>query len=127
MFLLCKVYNNNMDEKIFFLTDKLKKEMDNDPRFLRLEEVEKKMNDDEEVMRLAYQKDMKSNKYNDLLKIYDDKHPLVVAARKELVEAKTNLESHPLVKKYLIAYKEVKMLLYKVNEILFGDFKGENN
>ena len=124
--MLCKVYNVSMDEKIFYLTDELKKEMDNDPRFLRLQEIEEKMNNDEEVMRLAYQKDLKSDRYNDLLKIYDDKHPLVVSARKELVEAKTNLESHPLVKEYLKAYSEVKMLLYKVNDILFGDFKGEN-
>ena len=115
-----------MDEKIFFLTDELKKEMDNDPRFLKLQEKEEKMNNSEEVMRLAYQKDLKSDRYNDLLKIYDDKHPLVVQARKELVEAKTNLESHQLVKEYLQAYIEVKKLLYKVNEILFGDFKGEN-
>ena len=124
--MLCKVYNVSMDEKIFYLTDELKKEMDSDPRFLRLQEIEEKMNNDEEVMRLAYQKDLKSDRYNDLLKIYDDKHPLVVSARKELVEAKTNLESHPLVKEYLKAYAEVKMLLYKVNDILFGDFKGEN-
>ena len=124
--MLCKVYNVSMDEKIFFLTDELKKEMDKDPRFLRLQEVEERMNNDEEVMRLAYQKDLKSDHYNDLLKIYDDKHPLVVSARKELVEAKANLESHPLVKEYLNAYKEVKMLLYKVNDILFSDFKGEN-
>ena len=124
--MLCKVYNVSMDEKIFSLTDELKKEMDNDPRFLKLQEIEEKMNNDEEVMRLAYQKDLKSDRYNDLLKIYDDKHPLVVSARKELVEAKTNLESHPLVKEYLKAYAEVKMLLYKVNDILFGDFKGEN-
>ena len=115
-----------MDEKIFSLTDELKKEMDNDPRFLKLQEIEEKMNNDEEVMRLAYQKDLKSDRYNDLLKIYDDKHPLVVSARKELVEAKSNLESHSLVKEYLKAYAEVKMLLYKVNDILFGDFKGEN-
>ena len=124
--MLCKVYNVSMDEKIFFLTDELKKEMDNDPRFLKLQEKEEKMNNSEEVMRLAYQKDLKSDRYNDLLKIYDDKHPLVVQARKELVEAKTNLESHQLVKEYLQAYIEVKKLLYKVNEILFGDFKGEN-
>ena len=124
--MLCKVYNVSMDEKIFFLTDELKKEMDNDPRFLKLQEKEEKMNNSEEVMRLAYQKDLKSDRYNDLLKIYDDKHPLVVQARKELVEAKTNLESHQFVKEYLQAYIEVKKLLYKVNEILFVDFKGEN-
>ena len=31
-----------MDEKIYFLTNELKKEMENDPRFIRLDELEKK-------------------------------------------------------------------------------------
>lgn len=114
-----------MDEKIFFLADKLKNEMDSDPRFVKLNSLEKKMNDNEEVMLLAYQKDLKSDKYSDLLKIYDEKHPQVVEARKELVAAKTELDNHPLAKEYLKAYAEVRMLLYKVNDILFKDFKGD--
>ena len=114
-----------MDEKILNLVVKLKIEMDNDPRFLRLKEIEKKMDNDESVMRLAYQKDIKNDQYNDMLKLYDENHPNSIKARKELAEAKEALDSHPVVKEYLEAYAEVRMLLYKVNEILFKDFKGE--
>ena len=123
--MLCKVYNTYMDEKILNLTEELKKAMDNDPRFLRIKEVEERMNNDESVMRLAYQKDMKNDRYNDLLKIYDENHPLVKQAQKELYDANQALINHLLVKSYMAAYLEVKMVLHQVNNILFGDFKGE--
>ena len=125
MFLLCKVYNNYMDEKILNLTEELKAAMDNDPRFLRLKEIEDRMNNDESVMKLAYQKDMKNDRYNDLLKIYDENNPLVKQAQKELYEANQALNNHLLVKSYMAAYLEVKMVLHQVNNILFGDFKGD--
>lgn len=123
--MLCKVYNNYMDEKILNLTEELKATMDNDPRFLRLKEIEERMNNDESVMKLAYQKDMKNDRYNDLLKIYDENHPLVKQAQKELYEANQELNNHMLVKSYMAAYLEVKMVLHQVNNILFSDFKGE--
>lgn len=123
--MLCKVYNTYMDEKILILTEKLKNAMENDPRFLRLKEIEEKMNDDESVMRLAYHKDIENDKYNDLLKIYDENHPLVKQAQKALYDANQELNNHPVVKSYMAAYLEVKMVLHQVNNILFADFKGE--
>lgn len=123
--MLCKVYNTYMDEKILILTEKLKNAMENDPRFLRLKEIEEKMNDDESVMRLAYHKDMENDKYNDLLKIYDENHPLVKQAQKALYDANQELNNHLVVKSYMAAYLEVKMVLHQVNNILFADFKGE--
>lgn len=112
-----------MDDKIYFLTKDLKNEMDKDPRFIRLNELNKKMNDDESVIRLAIKKDELNDKYNDLLRFYKDDDEVVVKARKELLQAKIELESHPLVKEYLKAYNEVKLLLLEVNDILFSDFK----
>ena len=123
--MLCKVYNTYMDEKILILTEKLKNAMENDPRFLRLKEIEEKMNDDESVMRLAYHKDMENDKYNDLLKIYDENHSLVKQAQKALYDANQELNNHLVVKSYMAAYLEVKMVLHQVNNILFADFKGE--
>lgn len=123
--MLCKVYNTYMDEKILILTEKLKNAMENDPRFLRLKEIEEIMNDDESVMRLAYRKDMENDKYNDLLKIYDENHPLVKQAQKALYDANQELNNHPVVKSYMAVYLEVKMVLHQVNNILFADFKGE--
>lgn len=114
-----------MDDKIYFLTKELKEEMDKDPRFKLLLSIEEKMNNNEEVIRLAIAKDKANERYNDLLKIYPEENELVVSAKKELFLAKKELDSHPLVKEYLSAYKEVEMLLYEVNQILFKEFRGE--
>lgn len=110
-----------MDEKIYFLANKLKEEMDSDERFKRLKEAEYVLNNDENVIRLAMKKDTINDRYNDLLKIYDESHEEVLKVRKELMDAKKELESHPLTKEYLKAYNEVYLLLYKINEILFKD------
>lgn len=112
-----------MDERIYNLTKELKIEMDKDPRFIKLNELEKKMSEDEEVMLLSYKKDLANSQYNDMLKIYDDKDENVIKARKELIARKDELDSHPLVKEYLSALNEVRIILYKMNEIIFGDFK----
>lgn len=114
-----------MDENIYFLAKDLKNEMTNDPRFIRLDELEKKMNDDEEVIRLAMKKDKLNEEYNDLSRFYKDDDPVLVKKRRELVSAKEELDSHPLVKEYLEAYSVVRDLLIEVDNILFGDFKGK--
>ena len=113
-----------MDEQIYFLINKLKNAIDNDDRIIALNKIEKEMNESEEVMLLAYKKDLASNEYSDLLKIYDENSDQVIASRNRLLEAKERLESHPLVKEYLKAYKEVRLLLFEVNNILFKDFRG---
>jgi len=113
-----------VDEKIYLLAKDLKADMDNDPRFLKLNELNKKINEDEEVIRLAIKKDTANEKYNDLLRFYDDNHFEVIAARNELLKAKQELDNHPLVKEYLAAYIEVRDLLIEVNNILFKGFKG---
>ena len=114
-----------MNDNIYFLTSELKNEMSNDPRFIRLDELEKKMKDDETVIALAMKKDKLNDRYNDLVRFYKDDDPLVVKVRRELMEAKKELDSHPLVKEYLEAYSVVRDLLNEVNDILFGDFKGK--
>ena len=114
-----------MNEKVYNLTIELKKEMDNDPRFLLLDELEQKINISDEVALLAYKKDRASDKYNDLLKIYKEDDEIVIRARKNLIKAKDELDAHPLVKSYLKAYNEVRLLLYEVNNILFKDYKGK--
>ena len=97
-----------MDEKIYNLVRKLKEEIDRDPRFIRLNELEKKMSEDEEVMLLSYK---------------DDKE--VIEARNELIKRKDELDSHPIVKEYLSALNEVRKIIFEMNNIIFGSFKEE--
>ena len=112
-----------MDEKIYYLTSELNKAMKEDSRFIKLDEIEKKMNNEDSVLLLAYHKDMANNRYNDLAKYYKDDDEVLIKARKDLSKAVEELNSHPLVKEYLNAYKEVKMVIYEMNKIIFDDLK----
>ena len=114
-----------MDEKIYNLVRKLKEEIDRDPRFIRLNELEKKMSEDEEVMLLSYKKDMANTKYVDMLKIYKEDDKEVIEARNELIKRKDELDSHPIVKEYLSALNEVRKIIFEMNNIIFGSFKEE--
>ena len=111
-----------MSEDIYLKAEQLKKEISNDPRVIRLNELEKEMNDSEEVMALAYKKDMAAVNYSDILNHFSNESKEAQEALKVLHQAKLDLDNHPLVKKYLKAYKEVRELYGDINEILFSNF-----
>lgn len=112
-----------MDSIIYSLAKKLNKAITNNADYIKLNELDKMLNENEEVMRLSYLKDVACVKYSDLLKIYDDNNPKVKEALKELNIAKKNLDLHPLVKEYLLYYSKVKQTYFEMNKILFEDYK----
>lgn len=111
-----------MNKDIYTKAENLKELLEKDPRIVKLNELEKKMNEDEEVMSLAYKKDMASVNYSDVLNHFSEDTPEAQKALKELHEAKLKLDSHPLVREYLEAYSEVRKLYGEINEILFANF-----
>ena len=111
-----------MTKDIYQKAEELKDRLISDPRIISLNNIEKEMNENEEVMALAYKKDMAAVKYSDLLNYFSEDSEEAKKAMKELHEAKLNLDNHPLVKKYLAAYKEVRELYEQINSVLFGDF-----
>ena len=111
-----------MEKDIYLKAENLKELLNKDPRIIKLNELEKKMNEDEEVMSLAYKKDMASVNYSDVLNHFKEKSKEAQKALKELHEAKLNLDNHPLVKEYMKAYKEVRELYEEINKILFANF-----
>lgn len=103
------------------LAYELKELMNSDPRFIRLEAAEKAMENNEEVMALTYNKDLKETYLSDALKHYASTSPEVKKARLELYRASERLDMHPLVKEYLKAYKDVEEVLKEINDILLKD------
>lgn len=112
-----------MDNKLASSLENLKKAIDNHPLILKLNEIDKRMNVDEEVMRLAYKKDAALSSYEDSLKYFKEDSDEVRQVQKRLHEAKLALDNHPLVKEYNEAYKEVRKLYNHINEVLFGEFR----
>ena len=83
--------------------------------------IEKKMNKSEEVMALAYQKDLAVSEYSDALSHFARDSEEVKKAQHNLHIRKEALDNHPLVRDYLKAYSEVRDLYYQLNDILFSD------
>ena len=111
-----------MESELYNKVTNLKQLIDNDERVIRLNNLEKEMNENEEVMALAYQKDIAAVNYSDTLNHFSEDSDEAKEAMKKLHEAKLKLDSHPLVREYLSAYKQVRELYEKVNEILFANF-----
>lgn len=109
-----------MDD-IYSLSYELKDLLTNDPRIIRLNELEKKMNESEEVMALAYQKDLAVTEYSDALNHFAKNSEEVKNAQRNLHLKKEALDNHPLVRDYLKAYSEVRDLYFELNDILFSN------
>ena len=111
-----------MNDALLLSLENLRDCIESDPRVLRLNELDKKLNEDEEVMKLAYQKDMALLSYEDALKHFKEDSKEVRDAQKRLHEAKLQLDLNSLVKQYNEAYKEVRLMYEKINKILFDPF-----
>ena len=110
-----------MASNIYFLASELKELLDNDERIIRLNELEKKLTNDEEVMALTYQKDVAVSNYSDALNHYANDSEEIKKFQHDLFVKKEALDNHPIVKDYLSAYAAVRDLYFQINEILFGD------
>lgn len=112
-----------MNENIYQITLKLKESITSSEIYLNLIESEKNMEEDEEVITLAYQKDLIMDKYYDFLKIYPEESLEVKEIRKQFYEAKKEFESHPKVRTYLNNYRALRKMLEQLNDIIFKDLK----
>ena len=109
-----------MAEDLYSLAYSLKDLLSNDSRIVLLDELEKEMNENEEVMALAYQKDLAVNRYSDALNHFAQDSEEMKQFQHELFIKKEALDNHLLVRDYLKAYGEVRDLYFKLNEILFS-------
>jgi len=114
------VYTNPMSKDIYNLAYELKELLNNDERIKKLNSLEAKMNNDDAVIALAYQKDMACLSYSDALNHYSDNSDEVKKARKELYEKKLALDTNEIVREYLDTYSSVRDLYNEINAILFS-------
>jgi len=112
-----------MDEKLLEDITNINEALKSDKRIIHLNEIEKKMEENDEVKVLSFKKEEASIKYNDALRIFGEDKKETIEALKNLKEKVDDLNSHPLVKEYLKAYKEVNELIKEINDILFSNLK----
>ncbi len=114
-----------MDKELLDKLYSLKNSIEDDPRVKNLNRLNDLLNENEDVIRLAYKMDTKSVAYEDAIKHFGEHSREAIAAQKELYIAKKELDSHPLVKEYNQAYKEVRLMYEEINKTLFKPFKSK--
>ncbi len=115
-----------MDSKIYNLAKSLNEEINNDPRVIKLNELEKALNDSYDVYVLSNKKDEALEEYSRLKDICDEDSEELKASLLKLKEAKEKLNIFPLVKEYLAQYYLVRDLYLEVDNILFSEFRKGN-
>ncbi len=112
-----------MNEKTICSIESLKKAIDEDPRILLLNELERKVSENEEVKKLSDSLKEKEKGYSFLLAHYGEKNEKTIAMQRSLYEAKLALDSYPLVKEYSTAYIAVRDLYMLIDDILFSPYR----
>ncbi len=118
---LAKLVYNQVMQDIYSLSYELKELLSQDERVVLLNKLEKEMNDNEEVMALAYQKDLAISNLSDAINHFGENSEEAKKAQHELFLKKEALDNHPLVRDYLKAYQEVRELYFNLNDILFSN------
>ena len=114
------VYTITMGKDIYTIAYELKDLFASDSRINDLNEKEKLMKENEEVLALVKKKDLAVMQYEKSLKIStkDNKEE-----QKALHQSKLELDNHPVVRAYLDAYVKVRDLYFAINDILFAGLK----
>ncbi len=115
-----------MEEELLKKICQLKELLDKDECILDMKKKEKIMEENEEVMVLAYRYSTMQTEYNDALKHFGEQSEELLLVQKRLADSKKELESHPLVIDYLKSFQKVRELYQNIDEQLFGSFKSFN-
>ena len=113
--------NDVVLEKIYAL----KEALNNDPRVVDLLKKEKAMEESEEVMVLSYRYSRAQDDYSDALKHYKEDSDEIKIYQRKLFEAKQILDAHPLVREYLKAYQEVRLMYEKIESVIILPFSSK--
>lgn len=115
-------YDLNMREELYQELYELKKKLEKNEYFLELKRLDEELNNNEEVMKLAYKKEMAILDYEDALNHFGKNSEEARKNQQILAKCKLELDSHPLVKEYYQSLKKVREIDSKINLELFEDF-----
>ena len=115
-------YHIRMNEKLSEKATQLKAEIDSLPEVKELERLNKLLNENEEVMKLCYKKDVAATKFEDAVRYFGKESDETIEAQKILYQAKLELDNNELVKAYNKQYKKVRLIYDKINEEIFNPF-----
>lgn len=112
-----------MEENILHAAYQLMDALKEDPRVVKLNDLEEQLNNNDEAKILSYKMDMASVEYSDALKHFLNKSEEIKPYIKALQDSKIKLNELDIVKEYNKAYKDVKDLINKINDEIFNEFR----
>lgn len=114
-----------MEENVLQAINELKQAIINDPRIKRLNELDKKMYEDEEVIKAVKKKNDLENRYSSILSYKEANSDEAIAIQKALYQAKLELDSLPLVKEYNEAFVPIKDIYLMMDDLIFAPFRSK--
>jgi Protein of unknown function (DUF964). len=111
-----------MNEKLNNDITNLKNSIINSDEYKNLQEKNQAIENSDEVKVLSYKKDMAIMEYEDALKHYNKNSKEVLDCESKMSKAIYNLNNHPLVIEYNLAYKELNLIYKEINKELFSFF-----
>ena len=112
-----------MNEKTLECLRSLSSALNEDKRILSLSLEEEKALNNEEVRDLSKKLKDAADEYEEACRHYGEESREALASRKKLHAAKLALDSKPECLSYSKALAEANTLLWKIEDILFGDIK----
>ena len=112
-----------MNEKTLECLRSLSSALNEDKRILSLSLEEEKALNNEEVRGLSKKLKDAADEYEEACRLYGEESREALASRKKLHAAKLALDSKPECLSYSKALAEANTLLWKIEDILFGDIK----
>lgn len=112
-----------MNETLLKTLLSLKKTLNEDKRVIALNEIEAKLNEDEQVIKLAIAFHQAQTTYNDMLSYFHEESEEVKKAQAKLYECKKALDENEQVAHYNKAYIKVRKMYEQINATLFDPFK----
>ena len=114
-------------KNIYEEIDKLAELLNNREEVKKIKEIEEKMMNDEEVLKLSNDLAIKENEFNSCLNHYQETSEEVNKAKHELYIAKLMLDEHPLVKEYYHYLSLVNEPLRYIEFNLLNKFSNKNH
>ena len=115
-------YHNCMNQNLLEKASQIKQEIESLPLVIELKRLDKLLNENEEVMKLCYRKDVAATKFEDAVRYFGKESDEANEAQKVLYQAMLELDKNELVKQYNEQYKKVRKIYDKINEEIFNPF-----
>jgi cell fate (sporulation/competence/biofilm development) regulator YlbF (YheA/YmcA/DUF963 family) len=109
--------------EIIALAHDLKSVLEADERVQSLTVLDQQLNQHQTLLNLTETYQRAQANYQSMWESYGDDSPHLLRARAELHQAKTLVDSHPLVRDYLKAYGLVRVLYTQIQQRIFAPFK----